>query len=61
MAGRALWREVVAADPAQRPAILRDVVAPRFRELSAIARANGNGWKRRFTAPPIDDGWFRSY
>ncbi len=61
MAGRALWREVVAADSAQRAPILRDVVAPRFRELSAIARANGSSWKCRFQLPRIGDRWFRGY
>ena len=61
MAGRALWREVVTADPAQRPAMLRDLVAPRFQELSAIARANGTSWKRRFNPPLVGDRWCRGY
>ena len=59
--GRALWREVVAADPVQRNRVLREVVAPRFRELSAIARAYGKSWKRRHHLPVIDDRWFRDY
>lgn len=61
MAGRALWREVVSTAPAERPRILRDIVAPRFRELSEIARATGKSWKSRYKLPQIDDSWFRGY
>lgn len=41
MVGRALWGEVARAAPADRSALLTDVVAPRFEHLNAIVDEAG--------------------
>ena len=51
MVGRALWRAALA-EPT-RAAALRNVVIPRFEELSAIA-ASGRPWSTRVSQPDID-------
>jgi tagatose-1,6-bisphosphate aldolase len=38
MVGRALWGEAAVAPPEERPALLRELVAPRFDRLNAIVR-----------------------
>jgi tagatose-1,6-bisphosphate aldolase len=38
MVGRALWGEAAIASPEERPALLKEVVAPRFDRLNAIVR-----------------------
>jgi tagatose-1,6-bisphosphate aldolase len=39
MVGRALWGEAAIASPEERPALLREIVAPRFDRLNAIVRS----------------------
>ena len=62
MVGRALWREVISTTGSTRAAVLRDVVLPRFTELSQLATASGQGWQKKQADPPeIDENWFRQY
>ena len=60
MVGRALWREVVESD-GERAGIFRNIVLPRFEELSQIANAHGQGWQAKHRLPVVDETWFRSY
>lgn len=59
--GRALWGDLVLSTPEERRDLLDSVVRPRFRELSAIARANGRDWGLRHQSPTIDQHWYKRY
>jgi tagatose 1,6-diphosphate aldolase len=61
MAGRALWREVISTDGAERQDILENVVLPRFEELSQIATTYGQGWQEKYNLSPVDETWYRRY
>lgn len=61
MVGRALWREVISATRAERPAILEDIVLPRFKGLAQIASTYGHSWQEKHRMPIIDDTWYREY
>lgn len=49
LVGRALWRPALPATG--RAAALRDVVVPRFEELTAIARRHGRPWDEAASLP----------
>lgn len=61
MVGRALWKSAVTAPPAQRGSLIENELRPRFRELSAIAQAEGRDWGAIHSGPKADDTWYRSY
>ena len=61
MVGRALWREAISASEAEREAVLRNTVRPRFEELSQIAAAYGQGWQKKHRLPAVDETWYRQY
>ncbi len=58
MVGRAVWREALAAPPASRPAVIQEVVAPRFAELRRVAAA-ARPWTAVYGLPTVDETWFR--
>lgn len=58
MVGRSAWREALAAPPAERPAVIQDVVAPRFAELRAVAAA-ARPWTASYELPTVDEAWYR--
>lgn len=61
MIGRALWGDVVTAPADERARLIETVVQPRFRELSAVARAEGCDWADRHTFATVDERWYRAY
>jgi tagatose-1,6-bisphosphate aldolase len=61
LAGRALWRDYVAAPAAQRSDIIEETVRPRFRELSVIATEHGTDWAQRFKTKDTTDRWYLTY
>ena len=61
MAGRALWKEAVTADPTQRKSALESLALPRFQELSQIASTCGRDWRKRVEYPRVGEGWYREY
>jgi len=61
MAGRALWGEVIHAEPSQRAEIARKVALPRFQQLAEIVDAHGHDWAKKHTLPDIDDNWYLTY
>jgi tagatose 1,6-diphosphate aldolase len=61
MAGRALWREVISTEGAERQDILENVVWPRFKELAQIATTYGQGWPEKYNLSPVDETWYRQY
>jgi len=61
MVGRALWGEAVKAPPEERPALVEAVLAPRFRELTSIAREHGHDWAAKHDLPEIDEAWYLGY
>lgn len=61
MVGRALWGEAITASPADRPALVEEILRPRFAELAAIARNLGRDWAAKHTLPDIDETWYPQY
>jgi tagatose 1,6-diphosphate aldolase len=61
MAGRALWKAVIHAAPADRDRIAREVALPRLQELAAVVDAHGHDWARKHTLPDTDADWYRTY
>ena len=61
MVGRALWREAISATGAERGAVLKRIVLPRFEELSQIAATFGQGWQTKHKLAVVDETWFRQY
>jgi tagatose-1,6-bisphosphate aldolase len=49
MVGRALWGEAAIASPEKRPALLREIVTPRFNRLNAIMGGGERKGHRRLT------------
>ncbi|MEM6528335.1 MAG: tagatose 1,6-diphosphate aldolase [Chloroflexota bacterium] len=61
MAGRALWTEVIDAEPAQRDEIARIVALPRLQELAAIVDEHGHDWLRKHDVPDVDAKYYQTY
>jgi tagatose 1,6-diphosphate aldolase len=61
LAGRALWRDYVAAPPAHRSEVIEETVRPRFRELATIATEHGKDWVGRFEIGNAADRWYLTY
>jgi tagatose 1,6-diphosphate aldolase len=61
MVGRAVWGELVTADPSDRPRLVDEVVRPRFDELVALAGEHGHDWAARHRLPSIDEHWYLTY
>lgn len=61
MVGRALWGDYLRAAPADQPAMMEDVLRPRFAELRALALEHGHDWARRYDLPAIDETWYLKY
>ena len=61
MAGRAVWREVIAAAENHRARVVDEVVLPRFRALCDVAERHAKPWLAGRALPPIDDASYRSY
>ncbi len=59
MVGRAAWREALTAPVDSRSAVIRDVVAPRFAELRAVAAA-ARPWTDTYELAAVDENWYRS-
>jgi tagatose 1,6-diphosphate aldolase len=61
LAGRALWRDYVAAPPVKRSKVIEETVRPRFRELATIATGHGKDWMGRFEIGSAADRWYLTY
>jgi tagatose 1,6-diphosphate aldolase len=61
MVGRALWGDYVRAPTAEQPALLEQVVRPRFAELAALAAEYGHDWAQRHELPAVDERWYLTY
>ncbi len=61
MAGRALWREVIDAAPADRATVARTVALPRLQALAAIVDAHGHDWARKHALGDADHRWYATY
>ncbi len=60
MAGRAVWREVIAAEN-ERARVVDEVVVPRFQALCDVAERHAKPWFAGRAFPSIDDASYRSY
>ena len=61
MAGRAVWREVIAAAENDRVRVVDEVVVPRFRALCDVAERHAKPWFAGRAFPAMDDASYRSY
>ena len=51
----------MTAPEAERPRLMEDVVRPRFRELTTLARTHGRDWGARHVLPDVDERWYLTY
>jgi len=49
--GRTIWSDALAADPAEREAVLRERARARLERLAAVARAHATPWRDRVGTP----------
>lgn len=61
LAGRAIWKESVLMDDAERANFLRTTAVERIQRLNALVDARATPWTRYFNYPATDDAWYVSY
>jgi tagatose-1,6-bisphosphate aldolase len=61
LAGRAVWREVIAATENHRARVVDEVVVPRFQALCDVAERHAKPWFAGRAFPAIDEASYRSY
>lgn len=63
VAGRAIWKEAVQLEGAEREEFLKNVAVRRVNELSEIVYKTGTPWQSKLQdrLPVIDQNWFQSY
>jgi tagatose-1,6-bisphosphate aldolase len=61
LAGRALWRDCVAATDEQRARLIELTVLPRFRELARVAVDHGRDWADCFEMESPPERWYMTY
>jgi tagatose 1,6-diphosphate aldolase len=61
LVGRALWGESIALPTEQRREVIASRLRDRFARLAAVATDHGTDWAELYTAPAVDEHWFRTY
>ncbi len=61
LVGRALWREAVHLQGAEREAFLQGEAVARWQSLCAVAEAYGHSWYGRYQTPLVDENWYTTY
>jgi hypothetical protein len=59
--GRALWREAVHLQGAEREVFLQGKAVARWQSLYAVAEAYGHAWYGRYQTPSVDENWHTTY
>ncbi len=61
LAGRAIWREVIALHDADLDRFITATARQRFEELAAIAEKYALPWHKRYTLLEVDERWYLEY
>jgi tagatose 1,6-diphosphate aldolase len=61
LGGRAIWKEAVSMNAADRQAFLSTTGIERLRRLTAIAADSARPWTQFYTAPAATEKWFETY
>ena len=59
--GRAVWKEVVSVQGPERERFLVDVASERMSRITALCDALARPWTEFYTAPDVDETWYRGY
>jgi tagatose-1,6-bisphosphate aldolase len=59
--GRAVWKEATDLKGTERIHFLKDVAAPRMRQVRDLVNALGIPWTSCYQTADIDENWFKSY
>jgi tagatose-1,6-bisphosphate aldolase len=61
IAGRAIWKEAVGLETANRQTFLSTVAIERLQALTAICNQHAVPWTRYYPPELVPEGWYRDY